>query len=167
MKKLYGLNPMAPEFVPKVIRAGQPLIMASSHHHYASVGLPPFCPPPPPPSSMTTAAAAAASAGFPPFPPPPPFHPQWLLPCSPRRQQPLINATRNVRMQFLPLSKTTNLNRPLSGLPVPPPVENHGQPFSNVNSSVHPPFSHLRIAPQVSSSFYLERDVAQSLPYFS
>lgn len=157
MKKLYGLNPMAPEFVPTVLRAGQPLIMASQH--YSSMGLPhSFYPNPPPPSSASIANAVAA-AGFPPFPPPPPFHQQqWL--GSPRRQpHQVMNQTRNVRTQILPFNKTTSYNKgPHTGPLVPPPAMHHmhhhntaSHPFANINSSsVHPPLPHLNTPFQVS-----------------
>lgn len=149
---------MAPEFVPTVLRAGQPLIMASQH--YSSMGLPhSFYPNPPPPSSASIANAVAA-AGFPPFPPPPPFHQQqWL--GSPRRQpNQVMNQTRNVRTQILPFNKTSYNKGPHSGPLVPPPAMHHmhhhntaSHPFANINSSsVHPPLPHLNTPFQNSQS---------------
>ena len=131
MKKLYGLNPMAPEFVPKVLRAGgQPMIMASSsstssssssaHNFHASTNanlsnsnatttanLPPLYPVPP-------------AAVFPTYPPPPPFHPQWLIPCGAQQRAQLGAITgpataaaavtqsaqnpRNVRQRIVPMA---------------------------------------------------------------
>lgn len=88
MKKLYGLNPMAPEFVPKVLRSSQssrtsatalsPSLFMSTQQY--STGLPPFCLPPP-------STASSVNANIPPFPPPPPFYQhQRFNPCSPHRQ---------------------------------------------------------------------------------
>ncbi len=156
MKKLYGLNPMAPEFVPKVIRAGQSSRAAGSSYspslimstqQYSSLGLPPFYLPPPTPST-----AAAASAGIPPFPPPPTFYQQRLNPCSPHRQtqlNPSLTAQpHKPRPRILPFStKSPNYSTPhLSGPMVPPPVVNHS--FGNLGATPNSSLSH-----QLNSSF--------------
>ena len=158
MKKLYGLNPMAPEFVPKVIRAGQssraagssysPSLIMSAQQY--SLGLPPFYLPPPAPS---TAAAASATAGIPPFPPPPTFYQQRLNPCSPHRQsqlnQSLAAQPHKPRPRILPFStKSPNYSTPhLSGPIVPPPVVNHHS-FGNLGAAPTSTLSH-----QLNSSF--------------
>ena len=133
MKKLYGLNPMAPEFVPKVLRStGQPMIMASSSAAVAAAAAAAA-------AAAVAAAAAAASSStmqsfnsssgsgaplpplypvpptvFPTYPPPPPFsHPQWLIPCGQRSQMPVTGgpvapaAVRNVRQRIVPMAGRT------------------------------------------------------------
>lgn len=151
MKKLYGLNPMAPEFVPKVLQAGQPLIMAS--HHFHPVRLPPFFPPPAPPPS-----APPTVAGFPSFPPPPPFHPQpqWLLTGNLPHRQPQIVPSRNIRTQILPMHKIPRQIRPPSVPPIPPPVVHlpHGHPPPiNAGSSMPPSYPQPNTAFQVNRLF--------------
>jgi len=58
MKKLYGLNPMAPEFVPiacgNVLRAGQPLIASTSYNYHSMYAPPPYLPPPVPSAAPVT-----------------------------------------------------------------------------------------------------------------
>jgi hypothetical protein len=152
MKKLYGLNPMAPEFVPKVIRVGQssratgstysPSIIMSTQQY--TLGLPPFYLPPPPSSTAT--------AGIPPFPPPP-FYQQRFNPCSPHRQ-PQLNQSpathpHKPRPRILPFNtKSPNYSTPhLPGPIVPPPVVNHS--FGNFGTAPNSTFSQLNSSFQV------------------
>ncbi|XP_046642833.1 probable helicase with zinc finger domain [Daphnia pulicaria] len=167
MKKLYGLNPMAPEFVPKVIRVGQssratgstysPSIIMSTQQY--TLGLPPFYLPPPPSSTAT--------AGIPPFPPPP-FYQQRFNPCSPHRQ-PQLNQSpathpHKPRPRILPFNtKSPNYSTPhLPGPIVPPPVVNHSfgnfgtapnSTFSQLNSS----FQNLHMSPRFSGSAHSQQ----------
>lgn len=161
MKKLYGLNPMAPEFVPKVIRGGQssratgsaysPSLIMSAQQY--SMGLPPFYLPPP--SSSNT----AASAGIPPFPPPPPFYQQQRInPCSPHRQpqlnhSPAIVQPHKSRPRIIPFTKSPNYSTShLSGPIVPPPAANHS--FGNLVSTSSSTLSQLNSSFQVIDLFF-------------
>ena len=157
MKKLYGLNPMAPEFVPKVIRGGHStrssgsafsssLIMSAQQY-----GLPPFYLPPP------SSTAAVATANIPPFPPPPapPFYQHRMNPCSPHRQSQLNHSQaahpHKPRPRILPFNKSSNFSPShLSGPNMPPPIMNHslgnlGTPPNSTLSQLNSPFqvSHL------------------------
>ena len=136
MKKLYGLNPMAPEFVPNVLRAGQPLIMTTTQNPLA---FPPFYHPPP--------------AVFPSYPPPP-FQPQqWFVPgSSNRRHQPQLCPTRNQRPRVFPSEKSLNYaNPPYSGPFIPHPTSH--ATFTEFTSSHNSPFAQSHTSLQVSGKW--------------
>lgn len=166
MKKLYGLNPMAPEFVPKVIRAGQSSRATSSTYSPSLImstqqyppGLPPFCLPPP--------SAASATAGIPPFPPPPFYQQQRFNPCSPHRQSQLNHALTNQphkpRAGILPFgTKSPNYNNPhLPGQVVPPPVANHS--FGNFGTASNSTFSQLNSSFQVRITSIISNPIRYS-----